>query len=201
MSAGSSAYFDALYGASDDPYELRVRWYEARKRALLLAALPQRHYRRIYEPGCGIGELTAQLAPRCDELLASDGSESAVEIVTERVRGLRNVRVERQTLPAEWPFAAGPFDLIVLSEVGYFLEKQGMNSIALACLRSLSDDGALVACDWRADFSERVLPTESVHASLAALGLPLVVRHEEEDFLLQVWAARGLSVARREGIC
>jgi SAM-dependent methyltransferase len=201
MSSDSSAYFDALYRASDDPYELRARWYETRKRALLLAALPQRHYHRIYEPGCGSGELTAELAPRCDHLLASDRSEFAVEIAIERAAGLRNVRVERQTLPADWPFAAGPFDLIVLSEIGYFLEQQDMNSVAQACRHSLSDEGTLVACDWRADFTERVLPTDSVHAALAALGLPLIVRHEEEDFLLQVWAANGRSVARREGIC
>lgn len=201
MSNDSSAYFDALYRASDDPYELRARWYEVRKRALLLAALPQRHYRRIYEPGCGIGELTAELAPRCDELLASDRSEFAVEIATERTRGLRNVRIERQTLPADWPFAAGPFDLIVLSEVGYFLDQQDMNGVAQACRRSLSDVGTLVACDWRADFPERVLATGTVHASLAALELPRIARHEEEDFLLQVWAANGRSVARGEGIC
>lgn len=201
MSTDSSAYFDALYRASDDPYELRARWYEVRKRALLLAALPQRHYHRIYEPGCGSGELTAELAPRCDQLLASDKSEFAVEIASKRVRGLRNVRVEQQTLPADWPFAAGPFDLIVLSEVGYFLDQQDMNDVAHACRRSLSDDGTLVACDWRAAFSERVQPTDAVHASLAALGFPLVVRHEEEDFLLQVWMANGRSVARREGIC
>jgi hypothetical protein len=111
------------------------------------------------------------------------------------------VRVERQTLPADWPFAAGPFDLIVLSEVGYFLEQHDMDSVAQACRRSLSDEGTLVACDWRADFTERVLPTDSVHASLAALGLPLIVRHEEEDFLLRVWTANGRSVARGEGIC
>jgi hypothetical protein len=38
---GHRPYFDALYAASDDPYASRQRWYEARKRAVLLAALPQ----------------------------------------------------------------------------------------------------------------------------------------------------------------
>jgi len=46
-----------------------------------------------------------------------------------------------------------------------------------------------------------VLPTDAVHASLGALGLPLIARHEEEHFLLQVWAANGRSVAKRESIC
>ena len=40
MSEGQRPYFDALYARSDDPYELRYRWYESRKRDVLLAALP-----------------------------------------------------------------------------------------------------------------------------------------------------------------
>jgi len=70
---GTKSYFDGLYGASDDPYALRVRWYEERKRALILATLPRRRYQRAFEPGCGIGEFTVALSTRCDMVLASDG--------------------------------------------------------------------------------------------------------------------------------
>ena len=42
------AYFDRLYGASPDPYGLRLRWYERRKRELTLAALPHPRYRSAY---------------------------------------------------------------------------------------------------------------------------------------------------------
>ena len=51
MSGGRRSYFDALYAGSEDPYVVRHRWYEIRKRAVLLAALPRARYRRTYEPG------------------------------------------------------------------------------------------------------------------------------------------------------
>lgn len=200
MKAPTQAYFDQMYGASDDPYGLRTRWYEERKRNLLLAALPARRHANAFEPGCGVGELTFALAARCDRLLASDLSAHAVAVARQRCAALGHVRVERQDLPAEWPDAAGPFDLIVLSEVGYFLEASAMQALAARCDRSLGAGGTLVACDWRPDFAERALPTDQVHAAIDALGLARIVRHEEDDILLQVWSRDARSVAQREGI-
>lgn len=195
-------YFESLYAASEDPYAVRARWYEARKRALLLAALPRARYRHAFEPGCGIGELTLALASRCDRLLASDFSARAVATAQQRTAGLGHVEVRRQTLPDDWPIDAGPgsFDLIVLSEVGYFLDREAMQRVAACCERALDADGTLVACDWRPDFAQRRLPTADVQGALAALGLARLVLHEEADFVLQVWARDVRSVAEREGI-
>lgn len=197
---GQRPYFDALYAASDDPYVSRERWYEARKRAVLLAALPQARFRRAYEPGCGVGELTLALSQRCDELLASDFSAQAVALARARTQGRPNVQVVRHALPDDWPREAGRFDLIVLSEVGYFLERAAMQRVAECCEASLDADGTLVACDWRPDFAQRSLPTAEVQGILAALGLARLVLHEEDDFVLQVWSRDARSVAQREGI-
>ncbi len=195
-----TAYFDAMYGNSADPYALRTRWYEQRKRAVLMAALPHRRYGRAYEPGCGAAELTVELASRCDHLLASDFSDNAVTAARERTEALDNVRVDKHVLPRDWPAADAPFDLIVLSEVGYFLDAAAMHRVARCCAASLSAEGVLVACDWRPDFSERALSTEAVHAALADIGLPQCVRHDEDDFLLRVWSRDSRSVAQLEGI-
>lgn len=200
MSTGQRPYFDTLYAGGSDPYGVRERWYEARKRAVLLAALPQARYRKAYEPGCGVGELTLALSQRCDELLASDFSPQAVERARERTGACPNVRVAQHTLPADWPHDAAPFDLIVLSEVGYFLQREDMRRVADCCNRSLGADGTLVACDWWPDFAQRSLSTHAVHGALAALGLARLVLHEEDDFVLQVWARDARSVAQREGI-
>lgn len=197
--AGRHGYFEALYTASGDPYAVRTRWYEQRKRALLLAALPQPRYTRAYEPGCGTGELTAALAQRCDAVLASDFSEGALAAARERTAGQRNVRIERHALPGDWPLGR-PFDLIVLSELGYFLDADAMREVARRCSETLSAGGTLVACDWRPDFAERALSTGQVHAALAGLGLKRLVCHEEDDFLLQLWCGDARSVAQREGI-
>ena len=60
------AYFDQLYAGGQDPYGVHARWYEARKRAVLMASLPRRRYRQAYEPGRGAAALTLELAMRCD---------------------------------------------------------------------------------------------------------------------------------------
>lgn len=198
-----SAYFDSMYRDNTDPYELRNRWYEQRKRAVLMAALPRQRYRCAFEPGCGAAELTVELAARCDWLLASDFSQGAIAAAFERTRHLANVRVDRHGLPQDWPHSHGPFDLIVLSEVGYFLDGDAILKVAKCVADSLAFDGTLVACDWRPDFKERALATDTVHAALAGLadlGLSRLLRHEEDDFLLQVWSRDGRSVAQLEGI-
>lgn len=202
MSAQASlpAYFDSLYGAAEDPYGVRSRWYEARKRALLLASLTRPRYRSAYEPGCGTAELTAALAGRCDRVLASDFNAQAVDVARRRTADLPQVRVERHALPQDWPQADGPFDLIVLGEIGYFIEPDAWTRVAQASLASLAPDGDLVACDWRPDFAERRQSTQAVHEALERLGLRRLVRHEEDDFVLQLWSRDARSVAAREGI-
>lgn len=194
------AYFESLYGGSDDPYGLRTRWYEERKRALLLAALPHRHYRSVYEPGCGAGELTVALAARCDRVLASDFSPQARASAQARTAALPNVRVAAHALPQDFPHAEGPFDLVVLSELGYFLTEDAMQTLARCCADALSDDGVLVACNWRPDFEARVLSTDTVHQACAATGLARTVAHTESDFVLDIWCRDPRSVAQREGI-
>ncbi len=193
-------YFDHLYDRSADPYGLRTRWYEERKRAVLMASLPHPRYARAYEPACGAGELTIDLATRCDEVLASDFSDKALASARARAEGLANVRFERHVLPAEWPSGEPPFDLIVVSELGYFLDAKAMAALASCCERALAVDGVLVACDWRPYFAERALPTEAVHDAFAAIGLARSVRHDESDFLLELWSRDPRSVAQREGI-
>lgn len=198
--SGRLGYFDGLYGSDPDPYGLRTRWYEERKRAVVVASLPHPRYGRAYEPGCGAGELTIDLATRCDDVLASDFSDKALASARARACGLANVRFEQHVLPADWPREEPPFDLIVVSELGYFLDAEPMATLAACCARALSDDGVLVACNWRFDFAERALETEAVHEAFAAIGLARIVRHEEADFLLDIWSRDPRSVAQREGI-
>ena len=195
------AAFEHMYLGAADPYGLRTRWYEARKRAILLASLPRASYASAFEPGCGIGVLTRALALRCGRVLASDFSAQAVAVAREGLRELSNVEVVQQALPGEWPRStAGAFDLIVLSELGYFLDAGDMASLAKHCGHSLSRDGTLVACHWLPGFDARRLPTPAVHEMLDAPGLRRVAHYEDADFQLVVWERAAVSVAQREGI-
>ena len=114
-----ASYFDELYEGDPDPWSFRTRWYEQRKRELILASLPRPSFRHGYEPACANGETSAVLAQRVDWLLCSDYSAAAVALARERLAALENVRVEQHSLPEDWPRAR--FDLIVLGEVGYYL--------------------------------------------------------------------------------
>lgn len=191
-------YFEQLYGKHPDPWFVKQRWYERRKQALLLACLPRERYRHAYEPACGTGQLTHALAGRCDAVLASDRAAQAVETSRQALAHLPNVQVRQQELPREWPDQT--FDLIVLSEWAYYLSEPDLVVLALRCRQSLSPDGTLIACHWRPEFEQRVQPTVRVHACLGATAWTKLVRHEEQDFLMEAWSPQKLSVATMEGL-
>ncbi len=92
----------------------------------------------------------------------------------------------------------GRFDLVVLSEIAYYLPDLGL--LARRVLASLDEDGVVVLLHWRRCAPDHLHTAETVHLALrAALGLPVLARHEEDDFLLDVLARNGRSVAERDG--
>ncbi|CAB3808115.1 class I SAM-dependent methyltransferase [Paraburkholderia fynbosensis] len=197
----TALYFDHLYRHSDDPWNLREGWYERRKRSLTLALLPRPRYRNAFEPGCANGELTVELATRCDTLLAADLHERAVALARERVAGAPQVRVEQRTVPREWPTEAGPFDLIVISEFAYYLDAAELETLAARIAASLTTDGTLLACHWRRPFAEALESADAAHALFdARCGLSRLAHHDEADLLIDVWSRDARSVAQREGL-
>ena len=194
-------FFDEFYAThGPDPWGFADRWYERRKRALTLAALPQERFARAFEPGCSIGLLTVELAARCDTLLATDIAVAAVAQARARTAGLPGVAVELGAVPADWP--QGRFDLIVLSEVAYYCDRDDLEVLARRATGALTDDGVLLACHWRHPVPEYPLGGDVVHEVLAAQpGLELIAHHLEEDFRLDV-LTRGpaAGVARRTGL-
>jgi LmbE family N-acetylglucosaminyl deacetylase/SAM-dependent methyltransferase len=196
-----AAFFEDFYArGGDDPWGFTDRWYERRKRALTLAALPRERFARALEPGCSIGVLTAQLGERCDDLLALDVVPATVRKARERTAHLPGVRVEHGSVPADWP--EGVFDLVVLSEVGYYCGPADLRTLVDRAAGALPPDGVLVACHWRHPVPEYPLGGDAVHAALRAHPrLALLARHEEEDFLLDVLVpAPATSVARTTGL-
>lgn len=195
----SACYFDTLYADSDDPWGFRNRWYERRKRRLTLAMLPRETYRHAFEPGCANGELSAQLAERCERLIAADLNETAVRLAGERLAGRSNVRVERLAVPHEWP--SGPFDLIVVSELAYYLGEDDLACLAQRIEGTLTADGTLLACHWRREFDAALQSATHAHALLdARCGLTRLGHYEDADMLLDVWTREPRSVAEHEGL-
>ncbi|MEO6103738.1 MAG: class I SAM-dependent methyltransferase [Pseudoxanthomonas sp.] len=196
--ACKSSYFDELYHG-DDPFGYRTRWYEERKRQILGATLPQRSFERGWEIGCSNGELTASLAARCRSLLATDLSRRAVDLARARNREHGHVQVECANHPKDWPGSS--FDLIVLSEIGYYLEAEDLDETIGKIQASLSADGVFVACHWLAPFDEAPLTGRQVHSRIEQLlSLQLTYRYEDSDFLLEAWSSKKHTLAELEGL-
>lgn len=189
-------YFDELYAKRADPWRLATRWYEKRKRAITVASLPAERYERALEIGSSIGMLTVDLAERCDNLLALDVADAAVRSARERVPG--NVTVEQRDATTDYP--DGEFDLVVLSEVGYYLSESVLARLLAAIAASLSETGVLLACHWRHPVDGYLQSGDAVHEAVGALGLHRLARHEEDDFILEVFSRDSRSVAAAEGL-
>jgi SAM-dependent methyltransferase len=189
-----------MYAEAADPWGFASRWYEQRKYALTLAALPRERYRRGFELGCSIGVLTALLAHRCDALLACDIAPAAVAAASDRVAALPHVDVIQLAAPAAWP--GGRFDLIVLSEVGYYLSRDDLELLVTRCIGCLEPGGSLIAVHWRHPVTDYPLRGDDVHAAIGnAPELHRLARHEESDLLLEVFETEPTrSVAERSGL-
>ncbi len=135
-------YFDGLYAADADPWRFATSDYERAKYEATLAALPHEIYRDVLEIGCSIGVLTRQLAPRCEKLLALDVAAKALDQARARCADLAHVAFAQRQVPADWP--AGLYDLILLSEVVYYLDRHDVMCLAEKAAAASCGDVVLV---------------------------------------------------------
>lgn len=159
-------YFARCWEGSDDPWAHTTRWSEARKYAMTVAALPRPTYERSFEPGCGVGALTAQLAPRTARHLALDRHPRGVAVAAERCRGHGHVEVREGRIPEAWP--VGRFDLVVLSEVLYYLSAAELDVTLDRLAAGLVPGGDVVAVHFRPEVPEHTWTGDEVHDRLRA---------------------------------
>lgn len=139
------AEFETLYRSDPDPWDMETSDYEREKYDRTLAALPRPRFERGFEVGCSIGVLSMRLAERCDRLTALDVSQTALARARTRP-GADRVEWLRAEVPGDWP--AGARDLIVVSEILYFLEPDEVRALARLAERDLVSGGALVLVHW-----------------------------------------------------
>lgn len=185
MTSMRRSYFDEMYRSDHDPWQFESSWYEQRKYALTVAALPERRFQSAFEPGCSVGVLTSLLAERCDRLLATDVITDAVASTRDRCRAFAGVRAEERAIPEEWP--PGPFDLVVLSEIAYYFDRPGLEEIMSRMLASTTARATVVAVHWRG-VTNYPLTGDEAHAVIGATpGIQGTIHHVESDFVLDVW--------------
>lgn len=181
--------FEAMYLADSDPWQVESSWYERRKLSVLLASLPHERYHRVWEPGCGPGLVTAALAGRADEVVASDVSPTAVTLARARTSELPGVQVQLSDLP-DVPFE-GTVDLVVVAEFLYYVPDLAG---ALEVLWSVCEPGAHVAVmHWAHHPHDAFRSGPEMHAQIRLdsmrRGADSLLTHVDEDFLLDVYAS------------
>jgi len=196
-------YFDQLYSRAADPWDLGTRWYEQRKYAITLALLPRQQYRHAFEPGCSIGVLTALLTERCASVTATDVVPAALQSAQQRLDdvGRRNrVDFRQQSLDESWP--PGPFDLLVLSEVGYYLAPEALRSTLDRECPRLAAGATVVAAHWRHRVDDYPMTGDRVNDIVAeTAGLHSIASYRDADVAIDVFdTADGASVANRTGV-
>jgi hypothetical protein len=203
--------FDALYRSDPDPFAVGSSWYEQRKIAVVLACLARPEYDAGWDAAAGTGHLAAGLASRCRRVLATDASGVAVAALTAGPQpgptpgpasaaeagreavpapsGGRpvlpaHVSVQRSALP-EVPAAARGVDLVVVSEVLYYLPDRE-RAATLGMLAGLGAE--VVAVHWRHHPGDAFLSGADTHReldrALTSAGLVRAVWHDDTDFVL-----------------
>ena len=176
---------DDLHAEQEDPWGTDDRWYEARKRDLLLAVLPRRRHGRALEVGCSAGALAAVLRERVTSLVAADRSPAALRAARERLGTTADLRL--MDLPHEWP--EGSFDLVVVSEVGYFLSPSALDLLVERVAGCLERDGTVLLSHWRHPVAGWALDGPDVHERFAErLGRPLQAAYDDRDVQVRVHA-------------
>ena len=141
-------YFEAIYARDPDPWGFADSAYERAKYDATLAALARPRYGRVLEVGCSIGVLTRDLAPRCESLLALDAAATPLDAARARCAGVPQVGFRQMRVPQDWPAAEAPFDLILLSEVVYYLDVADVARLAERVRASLAPGGEVLLVHW-----------------------------------------------------
>ena len=173
------SYFDERYTADPDPWQFATSAYEHAKYAATLDALPRDRYASALEVGCSIGLLTERLAQRCDALVSLDLSELALAQARDRCRSLPHVRFEIAQVPGQWP--PGLFDLIVLSEVVYYLDAGDVTRLVERVRTSLKPGGVVVLVHWTGETHYPLSGDEAAEYFIHDAGTFLYVIHQGRD--------------------
>jgi len=170
-------YFEKLYEANPDPWDFQGSSYEKRKYQATLAMLEGRRFEAGFEIGCSIGVLTRMLAVQCDALLAVDLVDRPLAAAAARCRDLGHVRFEKRRIPRDWP-EGQKFDLILLSEVLYFLTQDDIFELARRVDETLLPGGTVLLVNFTEQIDEPCNGDDAAASFIGAVDGRLAVRRQ-----------------------
>jgi SAM-dependent methyltransferase len=172
-------YFDELYDTADDPFGFGTHPEEAEKFAYTLGVCGDGALGRVLEIGCAVGDFTELLAERSSSVLGIDVSARAVERASARLAAFPNVRCEVGTLPHDFP--EGRFDLVVASDVLYYLSTDELVEALRRIEEAIDPGGSLVIVHFVPRMGS-VLDGDEVHDLVAARSVLDHAHAEQREF-------------------
>jgi cyclopropane fatty-acyl-phospholipid synthase-like methyltransferase len=181
-------YFEQIYACGADPWGFASSAYERDKYATSLAALPDGRFAAAMEVGCSIGIFTRSLAPRCDSLAALDIAENALERARVNCPAA-HVRFLNQKVPECWP--DGCFDLIVLSEVLYYLTTEQLRCVVDRVRESLTPGGTVLLVHFLGETDYPLTGDAAADGFIAWSGLDVYRQQRTPLYRVDVLRATG----------
>jgi cyclopropane fatty-acyl-phospholipid synthase-like methyltransferase len=179
-----AAHFERIYAADPDPWKFTTSAYEQAKYAATLAMVADRHYGTALEVGCSIGVLSRQIAPLCDAFLGLDITETPLVAARARCADIPQARFARLAVPTEWP--DGAFDLILFSEVLYFLSGTDLRQTAVLARTSLAPGGRVLLVNWTGKLDDPQQGDEAAEGFIAASGLAVTRQERGEGYRIDL---------------
>ena len=187
----TSEYFNRLYSDNNDPWNFENSHYEHEKYERSILALGERTYESTFEIGCSIGVLSEKLAQRTKKLLSIDISGIPINAAKERCAKLDHVSFEVMDVSRNFPNEN--FDLIVMSEVGYYLEKENLLHVFNEINTHLLPGGNFLMVHWTSYVGDYPLTGKQVHllfeqfAAGSEAGYSLKTKYVHENYELVLY--------------
>jgi SAM-dependent methyltransferase len=116
----AQSFFEELWKRGD-PWDIETSDFEQRRCARLLQILSARRYAKALEIGCAAGVFTRLLAQVADRSVALDISPTAIACARKTWTGPDSTDFRVANIIEYDPRAEGPWDLVVMSDMIYFL--------------------------------------------------------------------------------
>ncbi|UAK25704.1 class I SAM-dependent DNA methyltransferase [Sphingomonas nostoxanthinifaciens] len=187
----NAAYFDGIFAADDDPWDLASSDYEAAKFQHTHDVLADRRYVRAFEIGCAHGVLTGQLVGLCDTLLAVDISSKALAKARQRVGDRPGLTLKRMAFPNDVPNDA-PYDLVILSEVAYYWSVADLDRACEWLRASVEAGGRIILVHYTGETDYPHSGDAAVEALWAGLAedFSVVMAERRDRYRLDLWEKR-----------
>ncbi len=173
----TQAYFKKLYDFEADPFHNWDNSYEVTKRQKALSLLSRPYYDSIFEPACGNGSFTKDLAEITRYILASDWSYSALTQAMKHCQGQSQIEFLLADFPSDLP--PHRFDLIVLSEVLYYFSVEQQKEVYHALRKIAKEDAEILLVHWRGKSQDYPSHGDEVHLLARSSGLFRTIREEQ----------------------